>query len=132
MKFSEKQQAVITKAIQEKYLAHLLSDEVIAWLGKVEPKTTEDASIIVGSVLAIAYGRGEEISSIWNPELRRSAIAFKAEELGRMMVEYTARTCPSCHKAMGKFDHGICGDCNAELSGQNSPRSLTMLMETRD
>ena len=133
MTFSPKQKAVIDKAISNGYLSHLMSPELIAWLSTVEPKTPEDASIMVGAFMAVAYERGDGIEQIYDATLRRSAVAFRAEELGRMMIEYVGgRECPICHGLMGKLDHGICSVCNQELSGQNAPRRLTTLLETQE
>lgn len=80
MAFSEKQKAVVTKALY--YLSDRLTPESIAILARVEPKNYIVASEMIGYVMAIAYGRGDMIGDIWHPVERHA-------EQERLAVEFT-------------------------------------------
>jgi len=91
-KFSLKQEATLRKAIRERYLTHALPDDVISWLARMEPKTTEDANLIIENVLLIAYeiGLDKHLGDKYYDHSKRKTLRdMKAHELIKLMDEYT-------------------------------------------
>ena len=85
MSFSDKQKALIKKAVENGYLSHMLPAEAIETLSTFEPKSYILASEVIGLVMDVAYGRGDETKDIWNPEKRRPVQQKCAEKLIQLL-----------------------------------------------
>ena len=85
MQFSQPQKAVIKKAVENGYLSDLLTAETIEALSIFEPKNYIDASEVIGLVLDVAYGRGDETKDIWNPVDRAAAKKVCAAKLTNLL-----------------------------------------------
>lgn len=94
---------------------------------KMHVLTTDRTEFIDAVIAAEIHHHG--VTVLGNEQLRDAE--EKEKEKAMVIVAAYSRTCPGCKNMMSKLDHGICSKCNQECSGQNAPRSLTMLMETR-
>lgn len=63
-----------------------MPDELVAWLKVMQPKNREDASFIVGNVLAIAYRIG--LQDVWDHKKLKEIQDAKVNELIKLKEEY--------------------------------------------